>query len=492
MLKNNNQINRRKVVKAILAGTATIAAGHPLITFSKESKANLESQISGSVFWKDNPEYENVRGACSYKINKPKRYPRVIVQPLNDQDVVAAVNFAREHKLKVTTRSGGHAWSASHVREDCLLIDMSRMQNIEIDTETKTVWVNPGVLGSRINAELKQHGLLIPTAHHISPGIGGFTMNGGFGWNSRKVGNGARQLIAIDVVTAEGKLIRADLTQNTDFLWAARGSGQGFFGVVTKMHIQAHDRPKYWARSVYGFREEQFEELFTWARNINSSIPDTVEMVVVSTAHDSKTGEPAPLRITCAAMALVDSAEEALQALSFMKSCPVRDKAYFKFDAKETSLEELYVSGYTADPAGHRFATDNFYTEAPADVLIPRIKEVFTKLPTHRTHTFWHSWGPIKPYPDDMALSMQADVYIATYTLWKDPSQDNELEKWPVDQIKALDDLSIGGQMNDENMLFHPQNYLSAAAYEKLEKLRAIYDPERVFETFMGTPRKPV
>jgi FAD/FMN-containing dehydrogenase len=95
---------------------------------------------------------------------------------------------------------------------------------------TKTLWTNPGVIGSVLNAQLKAHDLIVPTAHHPSPGIGGFCMNGGFGWNSRLWGNGARQVIAIDVANSKGELLRADANQNSDFWWAARGAGVGFSG----------------------------------------------------------------------------------------------------------------------------------------------------------------------------------------------------------------------------------------------------------------------
>ncbi|MEQ5807828.1 FAD-binding oxidoreductase [Alteromonas sp. NFXS44] len=481
---------RRTFIRKLAATTAFALAAPVFKSFSAQEKSTLENQVSGNVFWKDSPRYESIRGANTYRSNEPKRYPLIIVQPLNDDDVVAAVKFARQHKLKVTTRSGGHAWSASHIREGCLLVDMSLMQQVDIDEKRQTLWTNTGVLGSKINAMLKTMGLIIPTAHHPSPGIGGFTMNGGFGWNSRKWGNGARQLLAIDVVTADGELIRADATQNTDYLWAARGSGQGFFGIVTRMQIQAHPRPKVWKRSVYGFRPEQFDELITWIRNVMPEIPEEVEMVLVSTSHDAKTGDASAPRLTVAALSLADTDEECDRQLDFIDTCPILDKAYFTMPCTPTTLEECYMSGYSADPAGFRFAVDNMYTNASAEELLPRIREVFLNQPTPRTHTFWHCWGPTKPYEDDMALSMQGDVFIATYTLWTDPALDTEMHSWPVAQIKALEDLSIGAQMNDENMLDHAQDYLSKAAYSKLERLRAKHDPNGVFASFLGSPQK--
>ena len=486
---------RRRLLKGLATGGAAAAVTPVVALEPKQSdkiswaKPQLEQKIKGKVFWRGDARYELTRASNCYRMNKPNRFPALIVQPSDDQDVVAAVKFAAEHGLKVTTRSGGHSWSASHIRDDCLLIDMSRMQTLTIDPETKTLWTNPGVLGSRINAELKHHGLLIPTAHHPSPGIGGFAMNGGFGWNSRLTGNGAAHIMAVDVVTADGELIRADENQNTDYLWAARGSGAGFFGVVTNMKFRCDPLWKYQKVSAYGFREEQFEELFTWARDV--VVPPYIEMIIVSSKHDRATGLETPVGITLAALALTNDEAEADAGLDILKTCPCIDKAYFAVDKRETTIESQYASGYSADPAGFRFAADNMYTNAPAEELVPRIKKVFTEQPSPRTHTFWFNWGPIKPYPDDMALSVQDDIFIATYTLWTDPAQDEEMMRWPVAQMQELEDLSTGGQLNDENLLYHPQNYLSLEANNKLERLRDKYDPNRVFETFMGSPRKP-
>jgi FAD/FMN-containing dehydrogenase len=347
------------------------------------------------------------------------------------------------------------------------------------------------VRGQYLNVVLGKDNLIVPTAHHPSPGIGGFVMNGGWGWNWRLWGNGAHHLRAIDVVTADGELIRADETHNSDYLWAARGSGQGFFGVVTNMHLDCHRLPSVWKTSVYVYHEDVIEDLFAWAREMVDEFPPHIEVIASTTAYDRNTGDWAPIRMTLAGLAITDDEEEADAALDLMKTCPVNDKAYFKIENQPTDLAERYALGYAADPAGHRFAADNCYTEAPADVVAPRLKKVFTGHPSPRTHVFYMSGGQVNPLDiDKMALSVQGSVFIGAYTLWTDPAQDEAMARWPVDQMMTLDDISTGGQMNDENMFDHPQNYLSEEAYRKLEALRAKHDPEGVFESFRGSPRK--
>jgi FAD/FMN-containing dehydrogenase len=486
-------LQRRSFLKAMAAvgAVSTLAAcdgfGRPI---SDQERATLNEAVQGKVYWKGDAAYETARGNTAYRANKPKRFPQVIVQVESDKDVVASVKFAKLHKLKVTTRSGGHSWSSSHIRDDCLLIDMSKMQEITINEAESSVWVNPGVIGSHINAQLAAYNLIIPTAHHPSPGIGGFCMNGGFGWNNRLWGNGCHHVLAIEVVNESGDILYCDEKQNVDYWWAARGSGAGFFAVVTRMKLHARPMPKVWRSTAYIWDDAEpiFDELMTWGCTVIPQVPRNVEMIMMSTAHDRQSGEPSKPRIVVASLVIADTEEEATAALEFMKSCPVRNSADVKIENKETNLEERYQSGYRADPAGYRFAADNFYTNAPAKDLVPRLRKVFLELPTPHTHSFWFAWGPTRPLPENAALSAQGDIYVATYTLWTDPEQDAEMEAWPPETIKAFDDISTGAQMNDENMLRHPQKYYSSEAYAKIERLRAKYDPTGVFESWLGNP----
>jgi len=309
----------------VMAGAATSAAaaaapvppgGTAAIVIAPAARRGLQKAVKGTVLWQGDPAYEAARGAAVYRANKPKRFPAVIVLAESDKDVVAAVRFARDHGLKVGRRSGGHGWSSAHLRTGAMLIDLSRMQTVELDAKNRTLWTDPGVLGSRINAELKPHGLIIPTAHHPTVGIGGFAMCGGFGWNSRLWGNGAAHILAVDVVDAEGRLIRADETRNTDYLWAARGAGPGFFGVVTRMKLRANPMPPVMKVSAYGYTADVLEDLFTWARELVPKVPPYMELVIVSTAHDPKTGDRVPVRITVAALAITDTDQQADQALA--------------------------------------------------------------------------------------------------------------------------------------------------------------------------------
>jgi FAD/FMN-containing dehydrogenase len=485
---------RRSLLKRIAIGGGAVAAGAAavpgaeaapkVVSNSPRSPAEFRKAFKGEIHWKGEQGYEDARRAAVYRENKPNRFPEVIVLPLSDKDVVTAVRYAKANGMKIGRRSGGHSWTSPHLRNGSMLIDMSQMQEVEIDAANLTLWTNPGVIGSRINAELEQHGLIIPTAHHTTVGIGGFVLCGGFGWNSRLWGNGSAHIRAIDVVTADGELIRADETQNTDYLWAARGAGAGFFGVVTRIQLTCHPRPKVMKVSAYLYHDDVLEDLFTWARGICDKVPRTMELVITSTAHDEQ-GNRAPVRLTVAALALTDSEQEADDALALLETCPVLEKSYKRFVRVPTTLDKRYASGYDADPVGHRYACDNIYTNAPAEQLVPKLRKLFTELPTPRSHVFWLNWGPTRPFPDNMALSVQGEIYLGAYSIWDDPKDDPKMEMWPVERMKELDHLSIGGQMNDENIARHPQRYLSDEAFNKLEALREKHDPNGLFLSYL-------
>jgi FAD/FMN-containing dehydrogenase len=286
------------------------------------AQRELKRSIKGIVYWKSDPDYELARGRAVWRANKPNRFPAVIVIPNDAADVVTAVRYAKKHGLKVGTRSGGHSWQSPHVRDGAMLLDLSKMQSIEVDPATQTVWTNPGVLGSAVNFELATHGLITPTAHHIDVGIGGFVLCGGFGWNSRLWGNGSEHVVGLELVTADGDLIRADAGQNSDFYRAARGAGAGFFGVVTRLRLAAHPTPPVWRLSVYSYPVDLLEDVFTWARGISDRVAPNVELVITTSAHDDA-GAWAPIRITVAALAITDTEAEAASGLAILDTCVI-------------------------------------------------------------------------------------------------------------------------------------------------------------------------
>jgi hypothetical protein len=167
--------------------------------------ADLSKRLQGTVVCQDSPDYEAWRQSMAWQPAPPPRFPAVIVQAANEQDVVLAVHFARETGLKVVTRTGGHSYCSSFLQNGSLLIDVSRLQALEVDLSAGQVIVQPGVFGRTLNATLARRGLAFPTAHCGDVPLGGYLIGGGQGWNGNEWGGmSALNVSALDIVTADG------------------------------------------------------------------------------------------------------------------------------------------------------------------------------------------------------------------------------------------------------------------------------------------------
>ncbi|EUA06735.1 FAD binding domain protein [Mycobacterium xenopi 4042] len=152
----------------------------------------------------------------------------MIVQAHNTDDVVAAICYARAHGHRVGVRSGGHNWSASHLRDGGLLLDVSRLDHCSVDTEQMTANVGPGKVASVFAAELDSRGLFFPAGHCEGICLGGYLLQGGYGWNSPMLGPACESVLGLEVVTADGERLYCDAENHPDLYWAARGAGRVF------------------------------------------------------------------------------------------------------------------------------------------------------------------------------------------------------------------------------------------------------------------------
>jgi FAD/FMN-containing dehydrogenase len=390
-------------------------------------------------------------------------------------DVIAAVQMARERGLQVTVCSGGHGWSASHLRDEVLLIDVSRLADITLDAGDERAWAGPGAKGWHLNRQLRERGRMFPAGHHRSVGLGGYLLNGGWGWNARQFGVGCANVSAIDLIDAQGRLIHADESQNSDYLWAARGAGAGFFGVVTRFELKTFALPAIIRFSSFAYALEDLEAVLGWAMGVTAQVPPNLELIVSCYGH-------AP-RVFVNATAFADTESEARQLLQLLDTCPCVARAERRREIAAVSLEERLEMTSRADPDGMRYAADNIYTDATAEQLVPYMRELFSSLPSAHSHIFWWNWGPLRPLPE-MALSIQGNIYLACYSVWDNAADDEPMERWVVDQMKRIEHLAVGSKLNDENMARRPARYFSNAAAARLEQLRSRYDPQRLFASF--------
>jgi FAD/FMN-containing dehydrogenase len=204
---------------------------------SKEATERLKRKVKGQIVRPRDPSYDEVRQIWNAMID---RRPALIVRCADASDVPHAISFAREHGLEISVRGGGHNIAGSALCDGGLMIDLSTMRRVRVDAEKKRAYVEPGAILADFDEVAQSHGLATPVGINSTTGVAGLTLGGGFGWLTRKYGMTIDNLVSADVVTAEGKRIRASESENADLFWAIRGGG-GNFGIVTQFEFKLHE-----------------------------------------------------------------------------------------------------------------------------------------------------------------------------------------------------------------------------------------------------------
>jgi len=227
-------ITRRRVIAAGLA--APICAVLRAQTTTRASTIDsLRNNLAGRLILPDDPAYEAARRLPSFNPTVDKN-PRMIVRCASREDVVRAILFAREQSLEIAVRSGGHDVLGASVC-DGVVIDLAALKTIAIDAERRIARVDSGVRSGELQAAAQRHGLAAALGCHPGVGVAGLTLGGGLGWLLGTRGAACDNLLGADVITADGKFIRASKDENPDLFWAIRGGG-GNFGIVTSFELQ--------------------------------------------------------------------------------------------------------------------------------------------------------------------------------------------------------------------------------------------------------------
>ncbi|ELY63022.1 FAD-binding oxidoreductase [Natronococcus jeotgali] len=204
------------------------------------------------------------------------RRPALIAQCAGTADVMAAVTFARDHDLLIAVRGGGHNVAGNAVCDDGLVIDLSRMNAVYVDPDTRTARVDGGATLGDLDHEAQAFGLATTGGIVSTTGVAGLTLGGSLGWFARKYGLAHDNLRSVDLVTADGELVRASDETNPDLFWGIRGSG-GNFGIVTSFEFELHQvGPEVWAGSVH-HRLEDAEAALRFLRDFMREVPDEVQ-----------------------------------------------------------------------------------------------------------------------------------------------------------------------------------------------------------------------
>ena len=200
------------------------------VKLDKAALSALRMGFHGELVERGDPTYDERRKIWNGSID---RYPALIARSTGVADVIAALKFARGTDLPVAVRSGGHSFPGQSTCDDGIVIDLSPMKGIRIDPEARTVSAQAGVLLGELDQATQAFGLAVPAGIVTHTGLAGLTLGGGIGWLMRKYGLTVDQLLSVDMVTANGELVKASDSENPDLFWGIRGAG-GNFGIVTE------------------------------------------------------------------------------------------------------------------------------------------------------------------------------------------------------------------------------------------------------------------
>src|SRR5215475_968036 len=246
-------------------------------TISQDMVSALRARLGGAVALPGEDGYDAARSIWNAMID---RRPALVVRCLGAADVIHAVKLARDENLLLAVRSGGHNIAGNAVCDGGLLIDLSLMKSVRVDPASRTARVEPGATLADFDKEAQGFALATPLGINSTTGVAGLTLGGGFGWTTRKFGLTIDNLISADVVTADGKLVRASDKENPDLFWALRGGG-GNFGIVTSFEFKLHRLGPEVLSGLIVHPLDKASELLPAFRRITQEAPDELTVWAV-------------------------------------------------------------------------------------------------------------------------------------------------------------------------------------------------------------------
>ena len=237
----------------------------------------LQTSFRGELVRPDDAGYDEHRKVWNGSID---RRPALIARCTGVADIRAAVRLARSQDLLVAVRGGGHSFPGLSVCDDGMLIDLGLMKGIRVDPEGRTARVQAGVLLGELDRETQEFGLAVPSGIVTHTGMAGLTLGGGIGWDMRTYGLTIDQLLSVDVVTANGELVRASADQNADLFWGVRGGG-GNFGIVTEFEFKLNPVGPYVMAGPVFWPMEDAPEVLRFYRDWIADCPDELMTIAV-------------------------------------------------------------------------------------------------------------------------------------------------------------------------------------------------------------------
>jgi len=455
-------------------------------TLDVSTVQSLAGQVKGPVILPDDAAYDEARKVWNGMID---RYPALIVRPLDVSDVIAAVNFAREHDLLLSVRGGGHNVAGHATNDGGIVIDLAEMKQIEVDPAGRTVRVGGGATWGDVDAATQPHGLATPGGVYSRTGIAGLTLGGGYGWLRSTYGLSCDNLIAAEVVTADGRLVHASATENPDLLWGLRGGG-GNFGIVTTFEFRLHPvGPDVMFVFVFhdGRGEDAMKRALRLYRDFSETAPDEANTIAALGQIPPDEHFPEELHRTPFAafgglyVGPVDEGEKVLR--------PLRDLGTPLLDFSGVMPYVEAQRAFDADyPDGLRYYWKSLNLTRLDEDAIERIVRHARQQPSpFSTTDLWHVGGAMKRVaPDESAFSgRDAAFLLSPEANWLDAADDEANLRWVRDFVADMAPFSDGSRyLNFAGFQEEGDDMIRAsygAQHARLQALKRQYDPGNLF-----------
>jgi FAD/FMN-containing dehydrogenase len=436
----------------------------------------LTAAFTGEVIRPGDGEYDAARAVWNNMID---RRPALIVRPTGADDVVTALRFAREQELVVAVRCGGHSIPGFSTCDDGMLIDLSRMRGAEVDPAARIARVRGGSLLAELDDAAQAHGLVCPVGVVSHTGVAGLTLGGGMGRLQRKLGLTIDNLRGVELVTADGRVVRANADENPELFWGMRGAGPNF-GIVTSFEFQLHPFDGQVTHGAVSHPLERAEALAERFLELVENGPDELWTSFGMSVGGDDRGPVASVSVLHCGT--TDAAERDL--------APLRGLDGALTDSVE-SKEYLATQRLFDAPMewGQRFSMKSSFLAALPETLIREWADHLARVPEGAEGGFsvW-AWGrAIAAVSDDETAftGRDADFWAAAEIVWRDEALDADCRAWARAAAETMTPhATVGRYVNDVTEVGGDdvaRGIYGDAKYNRLVALKRKWDPDNVF-----------
>ncbi|MGE5818710.1 MAG: FAD-binding oxidoreductase [Deltaproteobacteria bacterium] len=452
-----------------------------MTTKNLKAKEDLKGTIKGNVLVPGQPGYEEARQIWNAMID---RRPAVIAQCAEADDVPPVIRFARKNGLELSIRGGGHNIAGSALCDNGVTIDFSSMKKVRVDAGKRRAYVEPGATLADLDEATQAHGLATPVGINSTTGIAGLTLGGGFGWLTRKYGMTVDNLVSVDMITAEGKKIRASENDHADLFWAIRGGG-GNFGVVTQFEFQLFPVGPEIVAGLIVFPFSQAKQVLTRYRQFVASAPE--ELNVWALLRKAPPLPFLPENVHGKEVVVLPIFYSGAVAEAEKLIAPVRafGKAVGEHIGAQPYVQWEKAFDPLLTPGARNYWKSHNFTEL-ADGALNSIIEFAGKLPSPYCEIFIGliAGAPNRVAPNAMAYGhREAKFVLNVHGRWDEAKDDQKCIAWAREFFKSSAPYASAGAY--VNFMTAEEGDRIAAAYgsnyERLVEIKRRYDPENVF-----------